>query len=224
MRALFISLLLPVLVLTGCSTVSESVTSTGAYRSDAQWAASATFTDSCCCAPSCPCLFGSPATLGHCDGVTFLEFHRAHYGDVSLDGVNVVAVYRSGRSMNYYVSDEATEAQTDAVVKLIPKYIEFYDLKKVTSVDNVPIKVERDSDRIKVTTPKASLEMTVMKGKDGKPIMLENMPAPGFPAPAFLEHTQFQSVSLVHKGKDEEFDYTGTNGFVAKLATASSGD
>jgi hypothetical protein len=50
------------------------------------------------------------------------------------------------------------------------------------------------------------------------------MPAPEFPAPAFLDHTQFKSVSLVHRGKGEEFDYSGTNGFVAKLATVSSSD
>ncbi|HEY5657556.1 MAG TPA: hypothetical protein VIY27_07175, partial [Myxococcota bacterium] len=61
-----------------------------------------------------------------------------------------------------------------------------------------------------------------MKAKDGSPIKLQNMPAPEFPAPAFLDHTQYKSVALIHKGKGEEFDYSGTNGFVAKLATMSS--
>ena len=160
--------------------------------------------------------------MGHCDGVTFLEFHRAHHGDVNLDGVNVVAVYRSDRTMNYYVSEKATKAQTEAIVKLIPQYIKFYDLKKVSAVKNVPIKVERNAERIQVTTPDASFEIIAMKGKNGKPIKLQNMPGAGFPAPAFLDHTQFKSVSLIHKGKGEEFDYKGTNGFVAKLATVSS--
>ncbi len=209
-----------------CHTTHGKSPAAGTYNKDARWAASATFTDSCCCHPSCPCFFGSPASRGHCDGVTLLEFQRAraHYGEVNLDGVAVVAVFRSNRSMNYYVSDQASKAQTEAVVKLIPQYIQLFDLDKVTTVKNVPIQVDRQPEQIKVTTPEASFEIVVMKGQDGKPIKLQNLPAQGFPAPAFLDHTQFKSTSLVHRGQDEEFEYEGTNGLVTQLATVSSAD
>ena len=224
MRVVTVAILALLLLRAGSSTTLAEGGAKDAYNKDAKWAASATFTDSCCCDPSCPCLFGSAASLGHCDGVTLIEFHRAHYGKVNLDGVIVVAVYRSKRTMNYYVSDKATKPQTEAVVKLIPQYIPFYDLKKVSAVKNVPITVQRDAERIKVTTPHTNVEIVVMKGKGGAPIKLQNMPAEDFPAPAFLDHTQYKSVSLVHKGKDEEFDYEGTNGFVARLATLSSAE
>jgi len=75
----------------------------GAAKTAANYAASllaekeaikAGYTDSCSCQPSCPCLFGSAPTLGHCEGVTLVEIESGHYGDVQLDGINVLAVYR----------------------------------------------------------------------------------------------------------------------------------
>lgn len=194
----------------------------GTYDKNAEWAASASFTDSCCCNPACPCLFGSKASQGHCDGLSLVELHRAHYKGVNLDGIKVVVAYRSKGKMSYYVTNKATKAQTEAAVKLIPTYIPFFAGKETAAVKNVAIRIERSSERIKVTVPDGTLEIAVMKGKGGMPIKLQNLPAEGFPGPAFLDHTQFKSVHLVHTGKGEEFDYEGTNGFTARVATVSS--
>jgi hypothetical protein len=35
------------------------------------WAINADYTESCSCNPACPCLFGSPSTLGYCETVSF---------------------------------------------------------------------------------------------------------------------------------------------------------
>ena len=56
-----------------------------------------------------------------------------------------------------------------------------------------------------------------MKGKNGKPIKIANLPAHGFPVPPLLDHTQYRSVILKHEAEDEQFEYSGTNGFTARI-------
>ena len=92
---------------------------------NAAWSVRAHYTDSCSCQPTCPCFFGSAPTLGYCEGVTLVEIESGHYGDVRLDGVKVLALYRGGDWMKFYVTDEADKAQTEAVVKLLPTFEEF---------------------------------------------------------------------------------------------------
>ena len=41
---------------------------------------------------------------------------------------------------------------------------------------------------------------------NGKPIKIENLPSPGFPAPTLLDHTQYRSVFLKHEAEDKQFD------------------
>ncbi|GAB2574147.1 DUF1326 domain-containing protein [Streptomyces capparidis] len=46
--------------------------------------------DACKCAIPCPCTFAQPPTEGDCDGVLVWHIREGHYGDVRLDGLNVV--------------------------------------------------------------------------------------------------------------------------------------
>jgi hypothetical protein len=54
--------------------------------------------------------------------------------------------------------------------------------------------------------------------------MIQNLPAPAFPAPPLLDHAQYRSVILKHEAEDEQFEYSGTNGFAARIeAVAPAG-
>ena len=196
-------------------TVAASCATDG--RADSAWSIKADYTDTCSCAPSCPCLFGSGSTLGYCEGLTMLEIESGHYGDVNVDGVTVIAVYRGGSWIKFYVDDEASEAQTEAVVTLLPTFEGFFAIDNVLEVKNVPLAVERSAERIKISTPNTSAEIEVMKGKNGEPIKIDNLPSPGFPAPPFQDHTQYRSVTLKHEAEDKQFEYSGTNGFTARI-------
>ena len=188
------------------------------------WSVKADYTDTCSCQPTCPCFFGSAPTLGHCEGVTLVEIESGHYGDVRLDGVKVLAVYRGGDWIKFYVTDEADKAQTEAAVKLLPTFEEFFAIENVLEVKNVPISVERSAERMTISTPNTTAEIEIMKGKNGKPIKIENLPWPGFPAPPLLDHTQYRSVILKHEAEDKQFEYSGTNGFTARIeAVAPAG-
>jgi hypothetical protein len=181
------------------------------------WSVKADYTDSCSCQPTCPCFFGSAPTLGHCEGVTLVEIESGHYGDVRLDGVKVLAVYRGGGWIKFYVTDEADKAQTEAAVKLLPAFEEFFASENVLEVKNVRISVERSAERMTISTPNTTAEIEIMKGKNGKPIKIENLPSPDFPAPPLLDHTQYRSVILKHEAEDKQFEYSGTTGFTARI-------
>ncbi|MCP4200938.1 MAG: DUF1326 domain-containing protein [bacterium] len=186
------------------------------------WSIKADYTDACSCRPTCPCLFGSPATLGHCEGVTLVEIESGHYGDVRLDGVKVLAVYRGGNWIKFYVSEEADEAQTEAAVELLPTFEQFFASDNVLEVKNVSISVERTTERMNFSTPNTTAEIEVMKGKNGKPIKIQNLPSPDFPAPPYLDHTQYRTVILRHEAEDKQFEYSGTNGFTARIEAVAA--
>jgi hypothetical protein len=187
-----------------------------------EWSVQASYVDACCCSPSCPCLFGSSPTLGYCEGVSLVEFEEASYGDVQLDDLKVVAVYRGKTWIKFYVDERATPEQTEAIVNLLPTYEEFFAIDNVVEVANVPIVIEREKDTIKISTPNTTSHITMMRGRNGEPIQIANLPWPGFPAPPLLDHTQYKTVLLKHESGEEAFEHSGTNGFTANIDADSS--
>jgi hypothetical protein len=187
------------------------------------WSIEALYTDACGCAPTCPCLFGSAPTHGHCEGVTLVEIESGHFGDVDLDGVKVLAVYRGGNWIKFYVSDSASEEQTRAAVELLPTFEKFFASDNVLAVENVALSVERGAEWMKISTPNTVAEIEVMKGKNGMPIKIENLPSPDFPAPPYLDHIQYRTVVLKHEAVDKQFEYSGTNAFTARIEAVAGG-
>ncbi len=189
----------------------------------AEWSIEASYLDACCCAPSCPCLFGSAPTLGYCEGVTLIDIDEAHFGGVGLDGVKVLAVYRGGTWIKFYVDDTATAEQTEAVVEFLPTFEGFFAVENVVEVENVPISVERTERTIKVSTPNTTAHIEMMVGKNGEAIKIANLPGPTFPAPPYIDHTQYKTILLQHTSDDQSYEYTGTNGFTARIDVDSGG-
>jgi hypothetical protein len=215
---------LAVLSLTLTAACTTQLPADEGLAQDTAWSIKADYTDTCSCDATCPCLFGSAPTHGYCEGITLVEIESGHYGDVRLDGVDVLAVYRGGDWIKFYVSDEADETQTEAAVKLLPTFEEFFASDNVLEVRNVPISVERSTERMKISTANTTAEIEMMKGKNSKPIKIENLPSPEFPAPPYLDHTQYRSVILKHEAEDKQFEYSGTTGFTAKIeAVATAG-
>jgi hypothetical protein len=57
-----------------------------------QWRIKGDFIDFCKCSVPCPCSWGQPPTEGDCQGVIAFHVRDGSYGDVKLDGLNVVAI------------------------------------------------------------------------------------------------------------------------------------
>ncbi len=180
------------------------------------WAIKGNHTESCCCDVACPCVFGSPPTMGHCEGNSLLEIKEGHYEDISLDGISVVFTGRVGEWVKYYVSEDATDEQVKAVEPLMAKLFEYHADMKVLSIEKAPVQVERTVTKVNFSVPASTVEIELMKGRDGKPIKIQNL------APSYLiDHTQYKSITLSHKSKDKEFSYSGTNGLTSRIEASS---
>ena len=57
-----------------------------------QWHLSGDWFDVCKCTVPCPCTFAQAPSEGDCEGVLAWHVREGRYGDVALDGLNVVAL------------------------------------------------------------------------------------------------------------------------------------
>ncbi|GAA2796497.1 DUF1326 domain-containing protein [Kitasatospora sp. CM 4170] len=64
--------------------MTEAATTVPAWRVAGDWF------DVCKCNIPCPCSFAQPPTYGDCEGVLVWHIREGHYGEVRLDGLNVL--------------------------------------------------------------------------------------------------------------------------------------
>jgi hypothetical protein len=57
-----------------------------------KWTASGDWFDVCKCNIPCPCIFAQTPSYGDCDGVMAYHIKKGQYGNVSLDGLNVITL------------------------------------------------------------------------------------------------------------------------------------
>lgn len=90
-----------------------------------QWRVAGSWFDVCKCAIPCPCSFAQPPTYGDCDGVLVWHIRDGSYGNVRLDGLNVVMlgsfvgnVWANEHSDAYaavFIDENADERQREAL-------------------------------------------------------------------------------------------------------------
>ena len=88
------------------------------------WHVAGDWFDVCKCAIPCPCTFAQAPTYGDCDGVLAWHVREGNYGDVRVDGLNVVAlgsfegnIWEGGPrvTIGMYMDDRADESQRQAL-------------------------------------------------------------------------------------------------------------
>lgn len=188
----------------------------GASFAAPQWAIKADYAESCSCNPTCPCLFGSPSTLGKCEGNNLIEIKAGHYRGVRLDGVSVVSAFSLGKWLKVYVNEGATDEQVTAVLELLKQKETFGIIyggnTEILTVEKAPISVARTATTVTFSVPDSTVEIEMMKGKGGQPIRIQNLPVP------FVnDHTQYKSVVNTHTSDGRTFKYSGTNGLTSTI-------
>ncbi len=92
-----------------------------------QWHVEGDWFDVCKCSIPCPCTFAQRPSFGDCDGVLAYHVRRGHYGEVALDGLNVLAVGHfdgniwAGETkvvLGMFIDDRASEEQRDALRRI----------------------------------------------------------------------------------------------------------
>lgn len=89
-----------------------------------QWRVTGDWFDVCKCTIPCPCSFAQDPTFGTCDGVLAWHINEGTYGDVRLDGLNVLMVAsfsgniwgeHSDEYAGVFFDDRADDAQREAL-------------------------------------------------------------------------------------------------------------
>jgi hypothetical protein len=80
----------------------------------------------CNCAYGCPCQFNALPTKGYCEAIAAYVIAKGHFGDVRLDGLKVVGVFRwpgaihEGNGEAFLIIDErADEDQRGALLSIL---------------------------------------------------------------------------------------------------------
>src|SRR4026208_796383 len=80
--------------------------------------------DVCKCNIPCPCTFAQAPSYGDCDGILAYHIRQGHYGDVPLDGLNLVGVGHfvgniwggeTKATMGFFMDQRASEPQRAAL-------------------------------------------------------------------------------------------------------------
>ena len=89
-----------------------------------EWRLVGDWFDACKCSIPCPCTFAQAPTEGDCDGLLAWHIREGGYGDVALDGLNVVALgWFEGNiwegaasvSLGMYIDERADGRQREAL-------------------------------------------------------------------------------------------------------------
>ncbi|HEX2126287.1 MAG TPA: DUF1326 domain-containing protein [Thermoleophilaceae bacterium] len=89
-----------------------------------RWRLTADWFDVCRCRVPCGCTFAQAPDEGQCDGILAWHVREGSYGDVTLDGLNVVAVGsfegniwtgEAKPSMGFFIDERAAERQREAL-------------------------------------------------------------------------------------------------------------
>jgi hypothetical protein len=179
------------------------------------WHITATVAESCSCSVSCPCNFGGDPNRNPCEGNRLIAIRTGHYEDVDLGGVSFLVTFTMRSWSKIYVSDNVSDRQMAAVESLLP--IAFAGFHKgMLSFTKAPITMEITEKRVTFSGPESSVDMEYMRGFDGKPVKILNLPNP-----AYQDYTQFKSVTHEHHSTQNSFKYTGTNGFTSTMDVGS---
>jgi hypothetical protein len=87
------------------------------------WRLAGDWFDVCRCRVPCACTFAQPPDEGQCDGILAWHVREGSYGDVSLDGLNVVAVGSfegniwagAKAAMGFFIDERSDERQREAL-------------------------------------------------------------------------------------------------------------
>lgn len=153
-----------------------------------QWRILGDFVDFCKCAVPCPCSWGRPPTEGDCQGVIAYRIREGNYGEVKLDGLNLVGITEFEGNiwdedvradMGMIIDERADDAQREALQTIFggqvgswPQMFAENVLGKMLGMEFAPIELEiaDDASSWSLTIPgKARGASEVLTGPTNRP-------------------------------------------------------
>ena len=194
-----------------------------------KWALSGSYFEACNCEVACPCVFTSAPTEGECTVLLAWHINKGKYGDVALDGLNVVlAAFAPGHMLQVkwdialYLDEKATSQPQEALTTIYAGKAGGEPAALGPLVGRVlgvkPARIEftvKGKERSLRMPGIAEMEISALEGAGGKEVTLENVPLTAVP----------NQITVVAKSKKLSFhdhgwnwDVSGKNGFYMPFA------
>ncbi len=186
-----------------------------------KWNMDGTWINSCSCDSGCPCLFYADPTEGYCKSLDGFHITKGNYGNVSLDGLNVVMAGHSPKnfwkgnwSAAVYFDQRANEEQRKALETVFggkaggaPAILASL-IKTVKGTKYVPIRFSARDIHVHIPRILEYQLKPTQGGDKKKPITVGNHPF----SPAIDTMKMGVSSKSWHKGFGLDFDNTGKDG------------
>ena len=198
-----------------------------------QWTLTGTYFETCNCDAACPCAFGSAPSEGFCNAIVAWHINHGGFGDLALDGLNVVLLVDATGNMAEgkwkvaaYIDQKASEAQKSALLTIFSGQAGGHPAVLASFVGEflgtkiVPMQYEGSGRNRTLKIPGiVDAELEALEGQDGKPITIENHPlcvAPGEPATvARSKHFQLSDYGY-------DWKLSGRNGYLSNFSYSSA--
>lgn len=195
-----------------------------------EWKLEGTYFETCNCEAACPCVFLSPPTEGDCTVLLAWHVDMGHFGDVSLDGLNVaLAVDSPGHMVEtkwkaaLYLDEEASEEQRQALTKIFAGQAGGHPARlaehigEVLGVATVPIDYRAEGKRYSVRVGRVGeAVIEAIEGPEGD-VTISGHPlaiAPGFPVVAA------RSERMRYQDHGYDWELSGRTGFYSPFRYA----
>lgn len=196
------------------------------------WHMQGHYLESCTCREVCPCLHLGHPTEGSCTGLVAWHIDEGRYGELSLDGLNVVVALHTPGAMaegNWkvvlYLDAAGDETQREALGRVFggeagghPAVLASF-IAEVLGVESVPIHYETTEGGVRLRLGEtAGAVVHANEGQNGELVTVHHHPfavAPGHPAVlATSESLRHQAYGLEldtarRSAAYSPFDYAG---------------
>lgn len=170
--------------------------------SKSKWSIKATYYESCSCNAPCPCPFGLPMTNSFCKLNSLLEIHEGQFNDIDLKGVKIVTTGSSGDWGEYSFSETTTDEQKSSIESIL-KVVNVYGFNTILASKKTKIDFEKKEETVTFSTPKVNVVMSMVKGKNGEPIVIQNLSKK-----VFENYTPYLSNKNVHLCSDTKHNFS----------------
>jgi len=196
-----------------------------------KWKMQGHYLESCTCKGSCPCLLLAAPTEGDCKALVAWHIERGNYGDVKLDGLNVVVALHSPGPMaegNWkvvlYLDKAAKEAQAQALGDIFggkagghPAVLASF-IGELLGVENVPIRYDAAERKVKVRVGEtAETAVEAIEGQGGAMVTIHNHPLAVAPGQTLVVA---KSTSLKHNAYGLNLELSGRTAYYSPFAYA----
>lgn len=176
-----------------------------------KWTIKATYYESCSCNAPCPCPFGLPMTNSYCKLNALLVIHKGSFNKTDLKGINLIMSGSVGKWGAYYFSEETTSDQKRSMEQIL-SIVNPGGFNTILTSQHAKVDVEDKGDRIRYSAPNIKVEMSMVKGNNDKPVVIQNLKSKLFQGYIpYLSHINIRSF----QNNEYDFEFEKKAGFTS---------